>query len=328
MTFPSLDRRNLLTALAASSLTALSRSPVRSQGLQKLSLITGTSPPDPACHFFYYGLQKGFYKDAGVDFEITGIASAPNATRAVVAGVADVGWVDGTSALLARASGARIRCISAFSGHLDYQMVGIKDIKSMSDLGGRRFGVAAIGGGIYTIPRVMIERAGGNPDQAQWVAIGSSAARVGALIAGKIDATITTTAFVPRLLSYPQFHKFADAGADLPNMIYAWEVTNERALAEKRAALVGFLAATSRAIRWADANPDEAVALSMALLPDAPKDEIAAGIKGYIAQHFWSAGGAITRAQVEFTVDTVRKTGQLDKTISYEEFVVQDLVKG
>src|SRR5262249_53170891 len=157
--------------------------------------------------------------------------------RAVVAGVADVGWVDSSSPILARDSGAKIRCLSGFAAKLDYQIVGIKDATSMTELGGKRFGVATIGGGTFIIPRAMIEKAGGKPDATQWVAIGNSAARVQALIADKIDATITATSFVPRLLSYPRFHKIADAGQILPNMVYCWEVTNEKALADKRAAL-------------------------------------------------------------------------------------------
>lgn len=322
------NRRNVVAALAAGSLAALARTPARAQGLQKLALIIGTSPPDPACHYLYYARDKGFYKEAGIDIEISGIASAPNATRAVVAGTADIGWVDSTSPILARESGARIHCISGFAARLDYQMIGTKDIKSMADLGGKRFGVASLNGGSYIVPRVMIERAGGDPERTQWAAIGNSAARVAALIANKVDATITTTSFVPRLLSYPQFHKFADAGHDLPDMIYTWEITNDRALAEKRIALAGFVAATARAVRWAEANPDEAAALSVALLPDEPKDEIAAGIKAYLARGFWSADGAMSKSQLDFTTETLRKTGQLKKPIGYDDFVVQTLAKG
>jgi ABC-type nitrate/sulfonate/bicarbonate transport system substrate-binding protein len=197
----------------------------------------------------------------------------------------------------------------------------------MADLGGKRFGVATIGGGTFIIPRVMIEKAGGDPEKTQWVAIGNSSARVQALIADKIDATITTTSFVPRLLSYGKYHKFADAGRELPNMVYCFEIANEKALTDKRAALAGFISGTAKAVRWAEANPDEAVALSMALLPDAPKDEIADGIKAYLTQHFWNASGIMTREQVEFTVETLRKTGQLTKPISYDEFVVQGLAR-
>jgi ABC-type nitrate/sulfonate/bicarbonate transport system substrate-binding protein len=245
----------------------------------------------------------------------------------VVAGVADVGWVDSSSSILARDSGARIKCISGFAAKLDYQMVGTKDIASMAGLAGKRFGVATIGGGTFIIPRVMIEKAGGKPDDTQWVAIGNSAARVAALIADKIDATITTTSFMPRVMSYGRFARIGDAGKELPDMVYCWEIAGEKTLAEKRPLLAGFVAATGKAVRWAEANPDEAVALSAALLPDVPKDEIATGIKAYLAQHFWNADAVVTKAQVDFTAETLRKTGQITKPFSAEDFLAPGLTK-
>ena len=80
-------------------------------------------------------------------------------------------------------------------------------------------------------------------------------------------------------------------------------------------------------MRWAEANPDEAVALSAALLPDVSKEEIAAGIKAYLAQHFWSADGVVTKEQVDFTVETLRKAGLVSKPFGYDEFVVTGLAR-
>jgi NitT/TauT family transport system substrate-binding protein len=325
-----LNRRSFVQAATTAFATVVAARPgaVRAaDGLQKLTLVVGTSPPDPACHFLYYGRDNGFYKEAGIDIDIKGITSATNATRAVVAGEADIGWVDGVSSLQARAGGARIQAISSFSPHLDYKIVANKDIGTAKELGGKRFAVATIGGGTYIIPRLIIARAGADPDRVQWVALGNSAARVQALIAGTVDATITTTSFIPRLLTYPRFHVIADAGKDLPDMAYAWEIVGEKALQQKRAELQRFVAATARTVQWAVANPDGAVALSVALLPDAPKEEIAAGIRSYIAGGFWSSNGILPKEMVDFTVAVLRTAGQLDRPISYDEFVAQGFAK-
>jgi ABC-type nitrate/sulfonate/bicarbonate transport system substrate-binding protein len=168
----------------------------------------------------------------------------------------------------------------------------------------------------------MMEQAGSDPDRAQWVAIGNSAARVQAMIAGTVDATITTASFVPRLLRYPKYRVIADAGKELPNMAYTWEIAGEKALAQKRAALRAFVAATARAVERASANPDDAVALSAKLLPDADRDGIVTGIRGYIANGFWSRSGALPKAVVDFTVAALRKAGQLDRAVAYEDFVL------
>jgi NitT/TauT family transport system substrate-binding protein len=318
----TLVSRRLLLASALAPLVFMRAS--RAENRQQLKLIVGTSPPDPACHFFYYARDNGFYREAGLEVSISGVTSATNATRAVVSGDADIGWVDGVSALQAREAGARIQCISGFAAHLDYQIVGGKEIASLKDLEGKRFGVATIGGGTYIIPRLLIERAGGDPERVQWLASGNSAARVQAMIAGAIDATITTTTFMPRLMNYARFHLIGDAGKDLPDMVYTWEIANEKALTS-RAALAAFIAATARAVRWASINVDAAAALSTTLLPDASKNEITAGIRAYVARSFWSTSGEVPHSMVEFTVATLRRAGQLQKAIAYEDFIAAEL---
>jgi NitT/TauT family transport system substrate-binding protein len=322
------NRRQVVRLLAASplaGLTARFSTAHAADGLAKLALIVGTSPPDPACHFLYYARDMDFYRNAGLDVEISGITSATNATRAVVAGQADIGWVDGTSSLQARAAGARIQAISGFAHRLDYVIVGDKDIGSLKQLEGKRFAVATLGGGTYIIPRLMMEQAGADPDRAQWVAIGNSAARAQAMIAGTVDATITTSSFVPRLLGYPKYHVIAEAGKELPHMAYTWEIAGERAFQQKQPALRAFVAATAQAVQWAGAHPDEAVALSVGLLPDADKSEIVAGIRSYIANGFWSRDGALPREVVDFTVAALRKAGQLHKDVAYADFVRPDM---
>ena len=204
-------------------------------------------------------------------------------------------------------------------------MVGTKDIASMAGLAGKRFGVATIGGGTFIIPRVMIEKAGGKPDDTQWVAIGNSAARVGALIADKIDATITTTSFVPRLLSYGRFAKFGDAGKELPDMVYCWEITSDKALAEKRAALAGFVAATSKGGALGRGQSRRSSGAERRAAADVAKDEIAVRHQDVSGAALLERRAVVTKAQVDFTAETLRKTGQISKPFPAEDFLAQGL---
>ncbi len=59
----------------------------KAAGLEKLAVIIGTSPPDPACHYLYYARDAGFFQANGLDVEFRGIVSATNATRSVVSGI-------------------------------------------------------------------------------------------------------------------------------------------------------------------------------------------------------------------------------------------------
>lgn len=313
-------RRSLLQGAAVAAATLAGR-PLRAATPEKLVVVIGTSPPDPACHYLYYARDAGFFQANGLEVEFRGLVSATNATRSVVSGEADIGWVDSVSSLQARQAGARIKCISAFAARLDYQIVGVKAASDMKQLDGKRFGVATIGGSTFVIPRLLLRKAGGNPDSVSWVAVGNSAARVQALVTGSIDATITTTSFMPIIARYDRLHLILDTGPALPDFAYTWEIANESVIAKRKPALQAFIRATEQGIAWAQQNPAKAIALSQALLPDAPKDEIAAAIGSYLSRRYWQAEGTVKPSTLDGTVSVLVAALQLTRPIAYDEFV-------
>lgn len=315
----TIRKRALLQSLACSALAI--GGPRPAAAAEKLTVIIGTSPPDPACHYLYYARDAGFFGANGLEVEFRGVVSATNATRSVVSGEADIGWVDSVSSLQAKQAGARIKCISAFASRLDYQIVGVKTASDMRQLEGKRFGVATIGGSTYVIPRLLMRKAGGDPDKVSWVAVGNSAARVQALVTGAIDATITTTSFMPIVARYDRLHPILDTGPALPDFAYTWEIAGEAVIARRRPALQAFVKATREAVVWAEQNRDKAIALSQALLPDVPKEEIATAIGSYIGRHYWRPEGTLAPATLNGTVSVLVDADQLSRPILYDEFV-------
>jgi NitT/TauT family transport system substrate-binding protein len=309
-----------LGALAALGAPFVSRAAAQGSS-SSLKFSMTTSPPDPACHAYYYARDAGFFKKNHVDVTITAISSGANVTRAVVSGEAEVGWVDGVSSLQAKQAGTPIKGIGTFSPLLDYQIIGRKDIANMAALGGHKFAIASIGGSTYTIPKVMIERQGGKPSTVGWVSVGNSSARAQALVAGSVDATIVTTSYMPKLLSYPNFHLIANAGDVLPHFVYAWDIANTQTLSKKRETIAAFKKSISQAVAWAYANPDDAVKISLALLPNAPKNETDAAIRSLIKRKYWTTDGKISKETFKFTVATLIESKQLDKPLAYDDFV-------
>src|SRR5262245_41384589 len=74
----------------------------------KLVLALGTAPPDLTCHYFYYALENGFYRDEGLELEIKPLVGDQAAVRALVAGEADVAWTGFAASLQAREAGAQL----------------------------------------------------------------------------------------------------------------------------------------------------------------------------------------------------------------------------
>ncbi len=310
-------RRHLLAA-GLGAAAALRAVRARADNPEKLTLVVTTAPPDPPCHCFFYARERGFYRDRVLDVTITAVTNSGNGIRAVLAGSADLTWVDPGTALQAIDGGGPLRVVSSFMPHLDYTLLGRKGVAGTRQLPGLRFAVASIGGPSQVIPRRMIQLAGGDPSRVQWVALGNSAARIQALLAGTVDATILTSSFVPRLVATGDVVVLDVAANALPNLIYAWEVATTATRDNRRAALRRFVAATADAVRWAEENPADAVAISQALLPEMPPDQVNASIRSYLNRGFWS-DGKLSPSAFAFTTRTFLDAGVIRAEPRYSD---------
>lgn len=322
-----MNRRDFSKSLLSAAVLAPSSSFALANTTEKLSLVMVTAPPDPACHFHYYAQEKGFYRDAGIDIDIKSVASPANVVRSLLAGEADVVWVDGASSLKAKDAGAKLKCIASFTPQVDFSIVSSSAITSMSQLPGKRFAIAAVGGSTYLLPKMIIERGGGDAGTVQWLSLGSASARAQALLAGTVDATIVATTFVPKLLAANKGIRVLGTVTEaLPDMLYAWEVTTDDVIQKKKALLKRFVQATSAAIKWAEANVDDAVATSLKVVPTADKEELSSSIRSYVERRYWSPAGVVSPQKFSFTVASLKAAGLLMTDIKFDDFVSVEFV--
>ena len=324
----TVTRRTVVAGgLAGAAVAFTLKSPAIAQALEKLVMLNGTAPPEPASHYFQYALQNGFYKNAGVDLELRAISGTANALRATVAGEVDICWIDAWTGLQARDKGLKLKVLSAFCPKLDYSVVGLKEIKSMKELSNRSIAIGIVGGSTQSIPRIMAQKAGADVSGIKWLSVGNNAARAQSLIAKRVEATLVTSTYVPRLMTYDHLHVLADAAQELPDIIYTFEVATEANLAKKRKAFEGFIRATREGVRWALANPDKAAEISVATLPDLPHDETHNAIKDYAKRGFWEPSGVLPVKSLAATSDLMKESGQIASAIVYEDFVATEFTK-
>jgi NitT/TauT family transport system substrate-binding protein len=322
-------RRTILAGgLASATFAAVPKAPAIAQSLDKIVLLNGTAPPEPASHYFQYALKNGFYEKHGVELEFRAISGVANALRATIAGEADVCWIDAWTGLQARDKGAKVKVLSSFAPKLDYMLVALKEIKTPRDLSGRSIAIAVVNGAAHSISRVMAQSAGADVSNIRWLSVGNNAARAQSLIAKRVEATLVTSTYVPRLLSYDNLHMIGDAAKELPDIIYTYEVVAEANLAKKRKAFAGFVRATAEGVRWALANPDKAAEISVETLPDLPHDETRNAIKDYAARKFWQPSGVLPPKSLTATVELLLATGQIRKPIAYNDYVAAEFTSG
>jgi NitT/TauT family transport system substrate-binding protein len=288
-----------------------------------LRVVVATAPPDPAIHFFYYALENGFFKDQGVDVTASTISSEATTVRALLAGEGDVAlFVGGLSALQAWSHGAKVRCVSSFAPKLDYQIIAQQDVADIKQLSGKSFGISQAGTVSQMVAKLAIEKGSGDQESVKWVSLGNSSGRVQALISKTVQAGLVNSAFLPRISKYNYLHVIGDTGVMLPNFLYCWDIAMVDTVAKKRSQIQALIIGNARAVRWAYANPDAAVAISQKVLPDADKDELDVAIRAYIKRRYWNVDGIVPPATFEFTGAELLKRGELDKLPSYGDFVV------
>jgi NitT/TauT family transport system substrate-binding protein len=193
----TLNRRTFTTA-AALAVASIASPMVRAQGRlekSKISLAVGGKAA-----FYYLPLtiseQLGYFKDEGLDVEISDFAGGAKALQALVGGSADV--VSGAFEHTINMQ-SRNQFIEAFvlQGRAPQIALGVstKNIphyKSLADLKGKKIGVSAPGSSTNMVANLVLSRAGIKASDVSYVGVGTSAGALAALRSGQIDAMSNT----------------------------------------------------------------------------------------------------------------------------------------
>jgi NitT/TauT family transport system substrate-binding protein len=202
-TVSTLDRRRVLQAGAAATVLGIAgASRVRAQGNPKIRI--GYWPVAAGLPFFA-AVEKGYFKEAGLDVEVLKFAGAQQVMEAMLSGRSD-GSANGTGSAnlaigeIAQPGLFKIFCTNPSNAtHVLKEFIVAKDspIKSVAELKGKR---VASGPGIQnvTLAKTMLERAGAGPMNVTELPIGQ---HVAAIAAGQVDAiyTLEPTGTVGRL---------------------------------------------------------------------------------------------------------------------------------
>jgi NitT/TauT family transport system substrate-binding protein len=88
---------------------------------------------------FYYGLERGYFKDAGIDLTVQPGGGSTQTVQAVAAGKVDFGYADTPALLRTIAAGADVKSIGVFlqTTPAAVQFFADKNIKTVADLKGK-----------------------------------------------------------------------------------------------------------------------------------------------------------------------------------------------
>ncbi len=198
----------------------------------------------------------GFYKQEGLAPELLLIQGTPNLVAGMRAGQVDIGVLTAYEAVLLTATHSlelRLIAGSGAAGQANTFMVISRDaIGSLAQLRGKSFAVARPGSYDDTLAKQFLTARGVDPAEIQFLALGDPGVRVQALIAGRVDATLTSISTWVNIRSQKGIKVLASFD-EVNQAVPSWpagDVVTSQVLHDKPEAIRRFTSAIVKASRY------------------------------------------------------------------------------
>jgi NitT/TauT family transport system substrate-binding protein len=211
--------------------------------------------------YYYVALEKGYYKDAGLNVKIVRGQGSSDAVKQVAAGAAQIGFADTSAAIFAQANdGIPIKIVSVIYSKPPHAIYVLKEsgITKPKDLEGRKVADTAFS----AVPKLFgayAKAAGIDASKVSWVVAGSDALP-GMLSLGRVEGIGQYTVGEPLLKKSAAPKEivrlaYSDAGLDFYG---AGIIAMDSTIKSQPDMIRRFVTATLRGLKDAIANPGEA----------------------------------------------------------------------
>ena len=262
------------------------------------------------------GLEKGFFKQNGLDAEMIPFKGGPDLLKGVLSGAADIGLTGATDPLVFRERGTTIRAVATILEKNHFTLTVTPQIKRLEDLKGGTIGVTAVGSTTWVFARMLAKKMGWDPEKdVKIVGVGGIDAQAAALRRGETQGVI-----------------FGDAGAVLesqgvgriimrldevtPRWISLMAYSTDELLKTKKDALQRTLRAIFQGHRFCRENAEESIRIAAKGIG---WSEPATRRAYEIVRPLLSADGRIDLDAFRFMQDTLLDQGLLKKRLPLEE---------
>src|SRR5687767_2391360 len=186
-----LTRRHFLkTGAAAAAMTGPSLPAiVRAQTAVKLgtAVLGDYSLAGP----FLLAVEKGFFKQQGLDVEFVPFRGGPNLVKAVIAGEVLLGAAGSTDILVFREAGMPLKMVATHTEGNHFTLNVAPDVQTAAELKGKTIGVTSIGATTWIFARMVAKEQGWDPDRdVKIVGLGGLDAQLAALARKEIHAFV------------------------------------------------------------------------------------------------------------------------------------------
>ena len=281
--------------------------------------------------YFFVALDKGYYKDAGIDIKIVGGKGSVDAIRQVAAGNANFGFADAGSLVLSRANdNIPVKLVAVVYARPPQAIFCTAEagLKTPKDLEGKSIANPA-GGSIPDMFPAFAKAAGIDAAKVNWV-VAASSALPGLLASGKVPCVGQFTVGEPLLRAQAAPKKLVRFAYSDPGLSYYGNglIATEETIRSNPDLVRRFVAATVKGLKAAIADPAEASAIMHKYHPEV-SEEVGKGETESVAELAQVKGKPLTEidlAGIQATIDVVNGAFKVKSQVKADDVCVAGFV--
>ena len=273
----------------------------------------------------YVALEEGYFKDEGLDIELTLTSGANNVMAAVLSEDADIG-LSGSEATIYVYNKGEKDYIKTFAqltqkdgsflvARKDIQNFTVEDLKGQYVIGGRQGGM----------PEMTLEYAlkQNNIDPKNDLTIDTSidfASMAGAFIGETGDYVALFEPQATQIVNQGYGYKVAQLGTLTDNVPYTAYNARSSYIEENPEIIKGFTRAIQRGLDFIhEKSSDEITTAIMNQFPDTSYNDLKTAVESYLDNDTWPKTTEFTKESFDHLQDIVIEAGFLDKKVSYND---------
>jgi len=259
--------------------------------------------------------KNGFFKDETLEAEI--IRMNPNVAITALA-TGDVDYCQLFGAVVGGAiAGLPVRIVAGYLDNWPMTLIAQPEYKSIKDLKGKTLGISSFGATPDVAARMMLKRAGVDPEkEIKVLALGSDAARLTALTQRVVDVVVISPPADAQMEK--QGYRILARAYELFSFPYLGLGTHTRKIKEKPDEIRRVIKATIRANRFIRDNRDEAVRTLIGW----GKVEREFAYASYDAlKNLFNADGAVPEDGLKLVIEQARRGAKVTREVAPNEVV-------
>jgi NitT/TauT family transport system substrate-binding protein len=236
-------------------------------GAQTLEVVRIASPAVDVTGNLFYAMDLGYFKNAGLDVQLTQLSAGAPVVAAVIGGAVEMGSANFVAISAAHLGGAPLVLVAPSGANsvkspIDAIVVA-KDspIKTAKDLNGKTMMTSALQNILQVQADAWIDKNGGDWKSIKWVE--APPPQEGAAVAsGHVDAATITETFLSAAIGTGDVRLLANTGAEISPLVVEGGYFCTTDYAKSHAELIKkFSKAVLDAGKWANSHRDEAAAI-------------------------------------------------------------------